>query len=107
MVRIRELRAYITTFSKGLENLAGEVVPDPIVQLGEAKIKILAGSVNPSDVKNIQGKMDGTILPRIPGGMLLALWSMDQPNLLGTEVWGTGGGPSEIHDPAPRFIDRR
>src|SRR4029077_13762643 len=31
-----------------------ETVPDPIVKCGEAKIKILAASANPSDVKNIQ-----------------------------------------------------
>jgi NADPH:quinone reductase-like Zn-dependent oxidoreductase len=48
--------AYITAFSKTLENLRVEAVPDPIVTPGEAKIRILAASVNPSDVKNIQGK---------------------------------------------------
>jgi len=48
--------AYITAFSKSLENLRVESVPDPVVEAGEAKIKILAASVNPSDVKNIQGK---------------------------------------------------
>jgi hypothetical protein len=32
--------AYITAFSKTLENLRVEAVPDPIVQRGESKIKI-------------------------------------------------------------------
>jgi hypothetical protein len=50
--------AYITSFSKTLENLRVESVPDPIVTPGEAKIKIMAASVNPSDVKNVQGKPD-------------------------------------------------
>jgi NADPH2:quinone reductase len=83
--------AYITAFSKTLENLRVETVPDPIVTRGEAKIKILAASVNPSDVKNIQGKMEGTILPRIPGRDFAGIVVDGPVNLLGTEVWGTGG----------------
>ncbi len=46
--------AYITAFSKKLENLVVEAVPDSVVATGEAKIKILAASVNPGVVKNIQ-----------------------------------------------------
>ena len=83
--------AYITAFSKTLENLRVETVPDPIVTSGEAKIKILAASVNPSDVKNIQGKMEGTILPRIPGRDFAGVVVDGPTNLLGVEVWGTGG----------------
>src|SRR6266850_753488 len=83
--------AYITAFSKTLENLRVETVPDPIVTSGEAKIKILAASVNPSDVKNIQGKMEGTILPRIPGRDFAGVVVDGPSNLLGAEVWGTGG----------------
>jgi NADPH:quinone reductase-like Zn-dependent oxidoreductase len=57
--------AYISAFSKSLENLGVEAVPDRVVTGGEATIKILAASVNPSDVKNVQGKMEGTIFPRV------------------------------------------
>jgi NADPH:quinone reductase len=83
--------AYITAFSKSLENLRVEIVPDPVVKAGEAKIKIVAASVNPSDVKNVQGKMEGTILPRIPGRDFAGTVVDGPTNLLGTEVWGTGG----------------
>ncbi len=83
--------AYIAAFSKTLENLRVETVPDPILTRGEAKIKILAASVNPSDVKNIQGKMEGTILPRIPGRDFAGIVVDGPPNLIGIEVWGTGG----------------
>jgi NADPH:quinone reductase len=83
--------AYITGFSKSLENLRVENVPEPVVIAGEAKIKILAASVNPSDVKNIQGKMEGTILPRIPGRDFAGIVVDGPTHLLGTEVWGTGG----------------
>jgi len=83
--------AYITAFSKTFENLRVETVPDPIVTRGEAKIKILAASINPSDVKNVQGKMEGTILPRIPGRDFAGVVVDGPANLLGAEVWGTGG----------------
>jgi NADPH:quinone reductase len=83
--------AYITAFSKSLENLRVETVPDPVVTGGEAKIKIRAASVNPSDVKNVQGKMEDTILPRIPGRDFAGIVVDGPTNLLGTEVWGTGG----------------
>jgi NADPH:quinone reductase len=81
----------MSAFSRTLENLRVETVPDPIGTRGEAKIKILAASVNPSDVKNIQGKMEGTILPRIPGRDFAGVVVDGPTNLLGTEVWGTGG----------------
>src|SRR5260370_5318694 len=83
--------AYITAFSKTLENLRVEAVPDPIAARGEATIKIRADSVNPSDVKNIQGKMEGTVLPRIPGRDFAGIVVDGPADLLGTEVWGTGG----------------
>jgi NADPH:quinone reductase-like Zn-dependent oxidoreductase len=92
MVRIKEMKAaYITAFSKALENLRVETVPDPILISGEAKIKILAASVNPSDVKNVQGKMEDTILPRIPGRDFAGVVVDGPATLLSTEVWGTGG----------------
>jgi NADPH2:quinone reductase len=97
--RLRRTRAaYITAFSKSLENLRVETVPDPVVTGGEAKIKIRAASVNPSDVKNVQGKMEDTILPRIPGRDFAGIVVDGPTNLLGTEVWGTGGDLSFTRD---------
>jgi NADPH2:quinone reductase len=92
--------AYITAFSKTLENLRVETVPDPIVTPGEAKIRVLAASVNPSDIKNIQGKMEGTILPRIPGRDFAGIVVDGPTDLLGTEVWGTGGDVGFTRDGA-------
>jgi NADPH:quinone reductase-like Zn-dependent oxidoreductase len=42
-------------------------VPVPIPAPGEVLVKVHAASINPSDVKSVQGKMEDTILPRIPG----------------------------------------
>ncbi len=44
-------------------------VPVPIPGPGEVLVKVHAASINPSDVKNVQGKMEGTILPRTPAGI--------------------------------------
>jgi NADPH:quinone reductase-like Zn-dependent oxidoreductase len=76
--------AYITSFSKTLEKLRVESVRS--VTRGEAKIKIMAASVNPSDVKNVQGKMEDKILSRIPGGILLASLVDGPPHLLSSKV---------------------
>ena len=42
-------------------------VPDPVATSQEALVRVKAASVNPSDVKNVGGQMDWTVLPRTPG----------------------------------------
>jgi NADPH:quinone reductase len=42
-------------------------MPDPPATAQEAVIRVDSASVNPSDVKNVAGVMEGTVLPRIPG----------------------------------------
>jgi NADPH2:quinone reductase len=42
-------------------------LPDPVSTAQDAVIRIEAASVNPSDVKNVAGLMDWTVLPRTPG----------------------------------------
>jgi NADPH:quinone reductase len=76
----------------GLENLCLEEVPKPQPQRGEVLVRILASSVNPSDVKNVQGAMSAiTKLPRIPGRGFAGRVEQGDANLMGCEVWGTGG----------------
>ena len=47
--------------------LAVEDVADPSPGEGEALVRVEAASINPSDVKNVQGLMEQTTLPRTPG----------------------------------------
>jgi len=56
-------------FSKfgDLTNLTIEELPLPTLAANEILVKIRAASINPSDVKNVQGKMEGVTLPRTPG----------------------------------------
>lgn len=66
-------------------------VPQPHLQLGEVLVQIRAAAINPSDVKNVQGAMKLTTLPRIPGRDFAGIVIEGEPSLVGMEVWGTGG----------------
>ncbi len=67
-------------------------VPQPHPNSGEVLVEIRAASINPSDVKNVQGGMKQiTTLPRIPGRDFAGVVIEGDPALVGMEVWGTGG----------------
>nr|WP_325502568.1 zinc-binding alcohol dehydrogenase family protein [Mycobacterium sp.] len=66
-------------------------VPDPVGTAQEAVIRVEAASVNPSDVKNVGGSMDWTVLPRTPGRDFAGVVVSGPPEWQGAAVWGTGG----------------
>jgi NADPH:quinone reductase len=66
-------------------------MPDPPATAQEAVIRVEAASVNPSDVKNVAGVMEGTVLPRIPGRDFAGVVISGPPDWEGAAVWGTGG----------------
>jgi NADPH:quinone reductase len=68
-----------------------EDLPDPVATPGEAVIRVEAASVNPSDVKNVAGAMDWTVLPRTPGRDFAGVVVSGPPEWEGAAVWGTGG----------------
>ncbi|HSZ56784.1 MAG TPA: zinc-binding alcohol dehydrogenase family protein [Tepidisphaeraceae bacterium] len=68
-----------------------EDVPTPQPHGDEVLVAVHAASINPSDVKNVQGAMHGTTLPRIPGRDFAGVVVQGRPDLVGKEVWGTGG----------------
>ena len=63
----------------------------PVPRAGEVLVKVLAASVNPSDAKNILGRMEGTTLPRIPGRDFAGIVVDGPTKMIGTEIWGSGG----------------
>jgi NADPH:quinone reductase len=73
-------------------------LPDPAVTAGEAVIRVEAASVNPSDVKNVAGAMDWTILPRTPGRDFAGVVISGPPEWQGKAVWGTGGDTGFTRD---------
>jgi len=65
--------------------------PDPAASATTAVIRVEAASINPSDVKNVSGNMEGTVLPRVPGRDFSGVVIDGPKDWLGAEVWGTGG----------------
>ena len=61
---MRALKFYQTG---SLDNLHVEEVSVPIPAAEEVLVEVKAAAINPSDVKNVQGKMHETTVPRIPG----------------------------------------
>lgn len=68
-----------------------EEVSTPAVTPGSALVRVAAASINPSDVKNVQGVMEGTVLPRTPGRDFSGTVLDGPAEWIGAEVWGTGG----------------
>jgi NADPH:quinone reductase-like Zn-dependent oxidoreductase len=66
-------------------------LPDPQPSADEVLVQIHAAGINPSDVKNVAGRMEGTTLPRTPGRNFAGIVIEGAAELIGTEVWGTGG----------------
>src|SRR5580693_6450307 len=66
-------------------------LPDPTATAQEAVIRVEAASVNPSDVKNVAGGMEWTVLPRTPGRDFAGVVISGPPEWQGVAVWGTGG----------------
>ncbi|MGA9917703.1 MAG: zinc-binding alcohol dehydrogenase family protein [Paraburkholderia sp.] len=66
-------------------------LPTPQADADSVVVQIKAASVNPSDVKNVSGHFEHTVLPRTPGRDFSGV-VVDGPQAwLGAEVWGTGG----------------
>lgn len=73
-----------------LSNLHIEEVPTPVPGAQEVLVRVHASSINPSDVRNVQGKFHQTTLPRIPGRDLAGVVVDGTNELVGREVWATG-----------------
>ena len=74
-----------------VSNLRLVELEDPKADAATAVVKIAAASITPSDVKNVQGKMEHTTLPRVPGRDYAGTVVAGPAEWMGAEVWGTGG----------------
>ena len=61
------MRALRFDTTGSLDRLTVAEVDRPKVQPGEVLVRVRAAAVNPSDVKNVLGKMAVTTVPRTPG----------------------------------------
>src|SRR3712207_1454097 len=67
-------------------------VPRPDPGEGEVLVEVHVAAVNRSDVLNARGSFPFTTLPRVPGRDFAGVVDEGARELVGTEVWGTGGG---------------
>jgi NADPH2:quinone reductase len=72
-------------------NLRLVELPDPQADQTTAVVKVAAGAISPSDVKNVEGKMKDVTLPRVPGRDYAGTVVWGPVEWVGAEVWGTGG----------------
>jgi NADPH:quinone reductase len=75
-----------------LDELKIVEVPRPEPSSGNVLVEVKAAALNPSDAKNVLGRMHQTIVPRTPGrdfAGIIAVGTKTYPT--GTEVFGTGG----------------
>jgi NADPH:quinone reductase-like Zn-dependent oxidoreductase len=83
-----------------VDNLRVVELSDPITTPGNAIVRVLSAPINPSDVKNVQGAMHQTTLPRIPGRDFAGVVVEGPQEWLDAEVWGSGGDVGFTRDGA-------
>src|SRR5580700_5071955 len=72
--------------------------PDPRAGDSTAVVRMEAAAINPSDVKNVAGRMSQTTLPRIPGRDYSGVVVEGPAEWIGVPVWGTGGDAGFTRD---------
>jgi len=74
-----------------LDDLKIVDIPKPRPADDEALVQIKAAAINPSDVKNVLGKMHETSIPRIPGRDFAGVVLEGPPEWIDRKVFGSGG----------------
>ncbi|KAF2157087.1 GroES-like protein [Myriangium duriaei CBS 260.36] len=86
---MRALR--LTAGDGGVPNLSLENVPRPSLGANEVLVKIVASAINPSDILNSKGGFNHTHFPITPGRDYAGIVADGPADLVGKEVFGTGG----------------
>lgn len=81
----------IEQFGDPSELRVGEA-PRPAAENGDVLVEVHAAAVNRSDVINVRGAFPLTRLPRVLGRDFAGTVVEGPEELVGVEVWGTGGG---------------
>jgi len=89
---LRNMRAILIEHPGDPSELRPTEVPRPEPGEDEVLVEVHAAAVNRSDVLNARGSFPFTTLPRIPGRDFAGVVVEGPQELLGKEVWGTGGG---------------
>jgi len=76
--------------------LAEITIPSP--GPGEVLVKVHAASINPSDMKMVQGRMGQVVFPRTPGRDFAGVVVAGDGDLIGNEIWAAGGDIGKTRD---------
>jgi NADPH2:quinone reductase len=74
-----------------IESLKATEVAKPSLQSDEVLVAVEAAGINPSDLISARGGFTGSVLPRILGRDFAGRVVEGPADLIGAEVWGTGG----------------
>ncbi len=74
-----------------VEDLRPSEVPVPSIGSGDVLVKIEASGINPSDVGSVLGRFPAAVLPRIVGRDFAGKVVDGPVDVIGAEVWGSGG----------------
>jgi NADPH:quinone reductase len=89
-----------------LDDLGIRELPIPTPAAGEVLVQVKAAAVNPSDVKNVEGKMHETSVPRTPGRDFAGVVARGSDELSGQSVFGSGGNPVSVAMEATQSMSR-
>jgi NADPH:quinone reductase-like Zn-dependent oxidoreductase len=70
----------------------------PPLKPGEVRVAVQAAAINPSDIVSAEGRFPGAPLPRILGRDFAGRVVDGPPELVGLQVWGTGGDLGVFRD---------
>jgi NADPH:quinone reductase-like Zn-dependent oxidoreductase len=85
------MRALRFTRTGSLDFLTVADVAVPAPAQGDLLLKVEAAALNPSDAKNVLGRMHETSLPRTPGRDFAGVVTIGPAEWIGRRVFGTGG----------------
>src|SRR5580700_10722356 len=88
---VHSMRALRFAQTGSLDYLAVAEVPAPVPTGSELLVKVEAAAVNPSDAKNVLGRMHETTLPRTPGRDFAGTVVQGPAEWMGRKVFGSGG----------------
>jgi NADPH2:quinone reductase len=74
-----------------LDELHVQELGTPVIADDEVLVQIKAAAINPSDVKNVLGKMHETSVPRVPGRDFAGVVTQGPPEWIGKKMFGSGG----------------
>jgi NADPH:quinone reductase len=88
---VKTMKAIYIQHPIAVTDLKVSEIPIPSMKPGDVLVEVTAAGINPSDLASVQGKLPGSVLPRVVGRDFAGRVVEGPSGLIGAEVWGTGG----------------